>query len=194
VKYFSSGDLNQINFPERSYQSTPPAVGKENPMTPKKELISALQSIPWIRNLSQEHFDNLAGISEVIEIEAGKDLFQQGNKQDYLYVVLKGRVAIEIAVSGKGRIRISTCEPMEMFGWSSVTPVVRQRTAGATTVLPCILVRLNAKELQNLCDQNHSFGYVVMRRIANVAASRLLVTRLQLLDIFSQSSKEGKNA
>ncbi len=63
-------------------------------MTPKQELISALQSIPWFQDLNQEHFDNLAGISDVIEIDAGKDLFHQGDKQDYLYVILKGRVAI----------------------------------------------------------------------------------------------------
>ncbi len=163
-------------------------------MTPEQELISALQTIPWFQELDSEYFDKLAGISSIIEIEAGNDLFQQGDKQDYLYVILHGRVAIEIAVPGKGRVRISTCEPTEMLGWSSVTPVVRQRTAGAMTVLPCTLVRLDAKELQKMCDQDHSFGYVVMRRIANVAASRLLVTRLQLIDMFSHSSKEGKNA
>ena len=163
-------------------------------MTPKQELISTLQSIPWFQGISQKHFDDLAGISEVIEIDSGKDLFLQGDKQDYLYVVIKGRLGIEIAVPGKGRTRISTAEPMEMLGWSSVTPVVRQRTAGAVTVLPSVLVRLDAAKLQKLCDQDHSFGYVVMRRIANVAASRLLVTRLQLLDMFSHGSKEGSNA
>jgi CRP/FNR family cyclic AMP-dependent transcriptional regulator len=163
-------------------------------MTPKQELISTLQSIPWFQEIDQEHFDKLASISEVIEVDAGKDLFHQGDKQDYLYVIIKGRVAIEIAVPGKGRTRISTAEATEMLGWSSVTPVVRQRTASAVTVLPSVLVRLNAPELQKLCDQNHTFGYIVMRRIANVAASRLLVTRLQLLDMFSHSSKEGTNA
>ena len=53
---------------------------------------------------------------------------------------------------------------------------------------------MHAEKLQKLCEKDHSFGYVVMRRIANVAASRLLVTRLQLLDMFSHSSKEGSNA
>jgi CRP-like cAMP-binding protein len=163
-------------------------------MTPKQELIGALQAIPWFQELNKEHFDKLASISEVIEVDAGKDLFSQGDKQDYLYVILKGRVGIEIAVPGKGRTRISTAEPLEMFGWSSVTPVVRQRTASAVTVMPCELVRLKAEDLQKLCDENHSFGYVVMRRIANVAARRLLSTRLQLLDMFSQPSKEGNNA
>ena len=163
-------------------------------MTPEQELISALQTIPWFQGLDPEYFDKLAGISSVIEFDAGTELFHQGEKQDYLYIILKGRVAIEIAVPGKGRTRIYTAEPTEMLGWSSVTPVVRQRTAGAVTVLPSILIQMSASELQKLCEENHSLGYVVMRRIANVAASRLLVARLQLLDIFSHSSKVGKNA
>ncbi|MCK4489673.1 MAG: hypothetical protein KAU23_05400, partial [Anaerolineales bacterium] len=92
------------------------------------------------------------------------------------------------------RTRIYTAEPSDMLGWSSVTPVVRQMTASAVTVLPSALVRIKASKLQKFCDQNHSFGYVVMQKIANVAASRLLFTGLQLLDSFSQSSKEVKNA
>lgn len=163
-------------------------------MTTEQELISALETIPWIQELDPAYFEKLASISSVIEVNAGEKLFSQGDKQDYLYVILKGRVAIEIAVPGKGRVRIYTAEPSEMLGWSSVTPVVHQRTAGAVTVLPCALVRMKASKLQQLFNQNHSFGYVVMQRIANVAASRLLVTRLQLLDIFSHSSKEGSNA
>lgn len=163
-------------------------------MTPAQELISALQTIPWFQELKQEYFDKLAGISSVIEFDAGEKLFHQGDKQDYLYIILKGRIAVEIAIPGKGRTRIYTAEPTEMLGWSSVTPVIRQRTASAVTVLPSILVRMSAAKLQKLCELDHSFGYLVMRRIANVAASRLLVTRLQLLDIFSHSSKEEKNA
>ena len=163
-------------------------------MTPEQELISALEAIHWIQELDPEYFEKLAGISSIIELDAGVKLFQQGDKQDFLFVVLKGRVAIEIAVPGKGRTRIYTAEPSDMLGWSSVTPVVRQRTASAVTVLPSTLVRVKASKLQKLFDQNHSFGYVVMQRIANVAASRLLFTRLQLLDIFSHSSKGVKNA
>ena len=163
-------------------------------MTSEQELISALQSIPWFQEINPEYFDKLAGISSIIEVDAGKALYQQGDKQDYLYIILKGMVAIEIAIPGRGRARIYTAQPIEMLGWSSVTPVVRQRTASAVTVLPSVLVKMKASKLQKLCDQNHSFGYIVMRRIANVAASKLLVTRLQLIDMFSHTSKEGSNA
>ena len=164
-------------------------------MSPEQTLIDALQTIPWFQDLDQEYFDELAKISKLIEVEAGVSLYQQGEKQDYVYIILNGRVAIEIAIPGKGRTRIYTAEPQEILGWSSVTPVVRQRTAGAVTVLPCTLIRMKASKLRKLCEKNHSLGYQVMRRIANVAASRLLVTRFQLLDIFAHANanKEGKH-
>jgi CRP-like cAMP-binding protein len=79
---------------------------------------------------------------------------------------------------------------MDVVGWSSVTPVVRRRTAGAQAVLPSSLVRLDAKGLRQLCDEDFELGYIVMRRMANVVASRLLTTRLQLLDMFANPSSE----
>ena len=49
-----------------------------------------------------------------------------------------------------------------------------------------------ASKLKELCDQDHDLGYMVMRRLANIVASRLLISRLQLLDIFAEP--ESKNA
>ena len=163
-------------------------------MTPKQEHINALQSIPWFQDLDQEHFENMVAISEIIEVEAGKAFLNQGDNQDYLYIVITGRVGLEIAVPGKGRTRISTIEPTELLGWSSITPVIRQRTASAVAVLPSVMIRLKGSELRKLCEDDHSFGYLIMHKIANVAASRLLLTRLQLLDMFSYASKEENNA
>jgi hypothetical protein len=50
---------------------------------------------------------------------------------------------------------------------------------------PSRLVAFDAGELRRLCDEDHSFGYYVMRRLANVVAGRLMTTRLQLLDMFA---------
>jgi len=158
-----------------------------------KEISAALQTIPWFQEIDQKHFDSLCGIACLREVEAGEELFREGDKEDYLYIVLEGRVAVEIYVPGRGRQRIFTAEPMDIVGWSSVTPVVRQRTASARAVLPGRLVCLDALKLRQLCDQDHDLGYVVMRRLANVIAGRLLVTRLQLLDMFANPSQEAVN-
>lgn len=158
-----------------------------------EELRAALKTIPWFQEIDIKHFDSLCGIAFVKEVEAGHELFREGDKEDFLYIVLEGRVAVELFVPGRGRMRIFTAEPMDVIGWSSVTPVIRQRTASARAVLPGRLVALDAKQLRQLCDQDHDLGYIVMRRLANVVASRLLVTRLQLLDIFAHPGEEGKH-
>jgi CRP-like cAMP-binding protein len=157
------------------------------------EINAALQSIPWFQEIEAKHFESMCGIASLKTVEAGEELFREGDKEDYLYIVLEGRVAVEIFVPGRGRQRIYTAEPMEVIGWSSVTPVVRQRTASARAVLPGRMVLLDAPKLRQLCDQDHDLGYVVMRRLANVVASRLLVTRLQLLDMFAHPGQETTN-
>lgn len=156
----------------------------------QQELLNALQTIPWFQEISSEHFEKMAGIATLVEVDAKQELFREGDMEDYLYIVLQGRVAIEMFVPGRGRVRIYTAEPMDVVGWSSVTPVVRRRTAGAQAVLPSCLIRLDALGLRQLCEEDCDLGYIVMRRMANVVASRLLTTRLQLLDMFAPPSSE----
>jgi CRP/FNR family transcriptional regulator, cyclic AMP receptor protein len=159
-------------------------------MSSQEELIKVLQTIPWYQELDPNHFDKLVGISSLIEVEPKQELFREGDPEDYLYVVVQGRIAIEMMVPSRGRIRIYTAESMDVVGWSSVTPIVRRRTAGAQAVLPSCLVRQEAAALRKLCEEDHDLGYIVMRRMANVVASRLLTTRLQLLDMFANPGAE----
>ena len=158
-------------------------------MTNQQELVQALQAIPWFQVMTSEHFNKIASIAKILRYEPGQVIFHEGDKEDYLYVVLEGRVAIEITVPGRGRMRILTADAMDEVGWSAVTPVVRQRTAGARAVLPSRLVAFDASELRRMCEEDHDFGYYVMRRLANLVAGRLLTTRLQLLDMFANPAE-----
>ncbi|MFN8411650.1 MAG: Crp/Fnr family transcriptional regulator [Anaerolineales bacterium] len=149
------------------------------------ELKLELLKIPWFRDLKIKHLEMLSGITHLCHAKAGEVLFREGDKEDYVYIVLNGRVALDMLVLPRGKVRLYTAEAQEVFGWSSVTPVVHQRTAGATAVTDVFLAAVDANKLRELCEADHDLGYVVMRRLANVVASRLLVTRLQLLDMFS---------
>ncbi len=48
---------------------------------------------------------------------------------------------------------------------------------------------MDAEKLRNLAEKDHDFGYLLMRRLANVVASRLMVTRLQLIDMFAEPAE-----
>ena len=158
-------------------------------MQPDSNVIQAMRAIPWFQELEPAMFDKLAQIAGLVELEKGETLFNEGGKEDFIYIVLNGRIGLEIFVPARGKVRIETAEPLDLVGWSSVTPVVRQRTAGAKAVLPTRLLSIDAERLRILCDSDHDLGYLVMRRIANIIASRLMVTRLQLLDIFANPTE-----
>ena len=155
-------------------------------MDPLDEAYEELRNIPWFQGLDQEDVRKIAEISLLRQFKAGEVFFHEGDKQDYFYIVLSGRVALEMFVPHHGKVRFYTCEQWDTFGWSSVTPVVRTRTAGAVGVMDGTVIATDTEKLKALCDRDHDIGYLFMRRMTNVIASRLLITRLQLLDMFAE--------
>jgi len=43
---------------------------------------------------------------------------------------------------------------------------------------------LDGKCVRGRCEEDHEFGYEIMKRIAHVIERRLQATRLQLLDVY----------
>jgi CRP-like cAMP-binding protein len=154
-------------------------------MVPAEELQSALNLVPWFNSLTPEQFKKTAELAHLHHAKAGEIFFREGDKQDYVYIVMEGRVSLDIFVPHHGKVRFYTAEPYDVFGWSSVTPNMRQRTAGAVAVLDSTVTCIDAEGLRQLAENDHDFGYLLMRRLANVVASRLMVTRLQLIDMFA---------
>ncbi|HEX8991639.1 MAG TPA: Crp/Fnr family transcriptional regulator [Anaerolineales bacterium] len=161
-------------------------------MDPIDEVLEELRKIPWFHELRDDHMRKIASISQIRPMKAGEVIFREGDTHESVYIVLQGRVALELFVPHRGRVRFYTAEPWEIFGWSSVTPNVHLRTAGATAVLDGALLKVDAAKLNGACEEDHDLGYLVMRRLARVVAGRLQVTRLQLLDMFA--NPETKNA
>ena len=160
-------------------------------MDPIDEVLEELRKIPWFQELSEDHIRKIASISKIRPMKAGEVIFREGDTHESVYIVLQGRVGLEMFVPHRGRVRFYTAEPWELFGWSSVTPNVHLRTAGATAVLDGALLKVDAAKLNEACEQDHDLGYLVMRRLSRVVAGRLQVTRLQLLDMFA--NPETKN-
>ena len=158
----------------------------------KAEVTQELEKIPWFKEITPEHLQKITDIAHLRHVRAGEVLFREGDKEDFLYIVIEGRVALDIFIPHRGKVRIYTAEPWDLFGWSSVTPTIHQRTAGAVAVVDGLIVGIDSSKLRQLCDDDHNLGYLVMRRLTNIVASRLLVTRLQLIDMFA--SPEEKNA
>jgi CRP-like cAMP-binding protein len=160
-------------------------------MEKAEEIIQHLGQIPWFQEVSPEHTRTIAEMACLRPVKAGEVLFREGDQADCVFIVLEGRIGLDVFVPHRGKIRLSTAERWEVFGWSSVTPTVHQRTAGATAVTDGLVTCIDAARLRAACEADHELGYLVMRRLANVVAGRLLVTRLQLLDMFAHPEAQN---
>jgi CRP/FNR family transcriptional regulator, cyclic AMP receptor protein len=142
-----------------------------------------LDQLAFTQGLEADQQDRIVKIASSRAWNAGITVFREGDPDSSLYVVEKGRVAIDIVVPGRGRMTILTVGPGEVFGWSSLF-FQAPKTASARTVEPTSALVLAADPLRELCDADPHLGYLVTRRILDVVSERLKATRLQLLDIY----------
>lgn len=157
-------------------------------MNAKLELIETLQGIPWFLELSAGQVERLAEIGSLVSFKTGDTLFCEGDRVDNVYVVLSGEVEITMTVPAHGPVRIYYAEPLDVIGWSPLTPMVRQRITSAYAHQNTQLLLLPGDALSELCEEDRNLGYVVMKRIANVAASNVLMVKLQMIEqILSES-------
>ena len=93
-------------------------------------LQTTLDRLAFTRGLDREQQDRVAEIATLVAWEAGAIVFREGDRDSLLYVVDKGRLALEIAIPGRGRVTMLTVGPGEVFGWSSLFSSARQDRVG----------------------------------------------------------------
>jgi CRP/FNR family cyclic AMP-dependent transcriptional regulator len=153
-------------------------------------LIEILRSIPWFLGLNPKQLERLASISTVVQYQPGNVIFSEGDRTINMYIILAGEVGIDVSIPTRGLVRTYVAEPLDIIGWSKMTPVVRQRVASTIALSDVTLLEIKGDQLLALCDEDHLVGYVVFRRIANVVATNLLTTKLQLMEMILQPSQE----
>ena len=160
-------------------------------MLNQADITTTIKSIPWFLELSPESIHRLTSVADVRAFEAGDVLFYEGEQHPYLYIVLEGKIQLESFVPGRGSLPTLTVESLDVIGWSSLTPVVRQKTSTARVIEPAKLLAFDAETLMEFCEKDCELGFIIMRRLANVVASRLLTQRLYLLELIS-SQNDGQ--
>jgi CRP/FNR family transcriptional regulator, cyclic AMP receptor protein len=156
---------------------------------PANANIEAIKIIPLFLDFNNGQLKKISDISDVIELDPGDTPILEGGQLDYLYVLMDGEIKIEVLVPTRGQLETARLGPLDILGWSSMTPVIRQRTGTTTAITHCKLIRIQGKKLYSLCEEDHDIGFFIYRRIANVAARRWLTTRLQFMNIIVEEKK-----
>lgn len=152
-----------------------------------RPIIEVLGELRFAAGLPPKALAELAGISQFREFSGGSILFREGAECQELFLLATGDVALEMHVPPRGTVRILTVGAGELLGWSALIGNGRM-TATAIALDRVSVVAIPGPTLRSLCDADHELGYQVMRQMAAALSRRLLATRLQLLDLFSQEA------
>lgn len=156
----------------------------------KEAVIQALRSSSFLQGLNAGHLEKVAAVTEPVSWVVDQTVFREGEPDDRIYLITEGLVALEIAVPNRGRMNILTVGPDEILGWSTMIPTVKRRTASARALQSTRALAIDALKLCAICENDHDLGYFVFRAVADVIASRLKATRIQVLDIYKPGEGE----
>jgi CRP-like cAMP-binding protein len=144
-----------------------------------------LQCYLFFGFLKPEQLKAIADISKEEACPSGALVFTEGQAAEWLYILVKGSVdlffRIEVAFhpeQGK-ELLFGTIHPGELFSISAlIEPHVL--TSSARAAKDCRMIKINAAQLLELCEQDEDFAYGLMQQIVKATIERLNATRLQL--------------
>jgi CRP/FNR family cyclic AMP-dependent transcriptional regulator len=114
-----------------------------------------------------------------MQFEAGRSIFEEGSPANRFYLILEGKVVLESELAERGMLPIQTLGPGDDLGWSWLFPS-HYLHLSARAVEPTKTIFFFGTRLREQCDQDHEFGYELMKRIAEVVIQRLRATQVRL--------------
>lgn len=152
-------------------------------MRTKKDMADMLAEHEFLEGLDPGHIDKLSEFSSLKVYHADDFLFRTGDECDCCYLIRNGLVALEVYHPARGAMAVQTLGDGKVLGWSWLTaPYTWNFDGRALTLTRGICI--DARRLRETCEQDHEFGYQMLRRFTEVFADRLNATRLQLLDLY----------
>jgi CRP-like cAMP-binding protein len=138
---------------------------------------------PFLKDLDPRHLGIIVGCASNVRFDAGAYIFREGQEANQFYIIRHGKVALELFAPERGVLTIQTLGAGEVLGWSWLFPPY-QWLFDARALELTRAIALDGKCLRTKCDEDHSLGYVMVKRFAQVIIDRLQASRLQLLDVY----------
>lgn len=135
---------------------------------------------PFFKGLTSEQIDLLKEAAMEETYDAGETILREDDPANRFYIILEGKVLLELDNPEDGKVPVQTLGPGEDLGWSWLFPPHFMRSS-ARALEPTKVLFFYGTELRERCEQDPVFGYELMKRAAGAMLQSLKATRRQLL-------------
>ncbi|HPG30092.1 MAG TPA: cyclic nucleotide-binding domain-containing protein [bacterium] len=130
--------------------------------------------------LTDEELKLIETICKTKKMDESESIFEEGDESDALYILMKGRVAIEIQLQMKSdKASVHTVEEGQVFGEFALIDKA-PRSASAIAVKESTLLEISINDLNKLMDSNSNIGYKIMKNFNKILSTRIKKTTKEL--------------
>lgn len=134
-------------------------------------MLDSLPYIPLFRDLKPAQIELLKPAFEPFLCPAETAIFEQGDPAEYLYLILKGRVAIRYKPYDTPPIVLTRLNEGDVFGWSAVIKSPKY-TSSIISESSIEAIRIHRDELWKLVYNHPETGKAIIDRLVRIVSPR----------------------
>ena len=139
-----------------------------------------VKQIPCFQSLSKEHLNAIAEFSNGVCYPPNHVLFREGEKANYLYFIVAGKVEVLYNLGEDGEVLVDTIAADEIAGCSAlVKPFTYSATERSLTDIEVLEIDINA--LRELISRDCQMGLELYEHIIKVLMKRIVALRMEAL-------------
>ncbi|HSG43193.1 MAG TPA: SpoIIE family protein phosphatase [Anaerolineales bacterium] len=131
--------------------------------------VNPLGKIPFFTSLPKEELDRLTKELDVLNLNSGDILFNEGDPGEHLYVVIKGDLEILMAPGSVDELILNVLHEGEYLGEMSLIQPGGHRTASARAKGDVVLLTMSRKQFMDLIKHHPELAFAMV----NVLSQRL---------------------
>ena len=141
---------------------------------------------PFFEGLTPQMIESIAEESRRATYNPGEFLMREDEPGHCFYLILSGKVAVEVFTPERGPIVVSTLGEGEILGYCWIVPPFQCRfDVRAVELTRAICV--DGNRLRQICDEDHQVGFMLLKRTSQIMSRLLDATRIQVLDVYGDN-------
>ncbi len=136
-----------------------------------RSMLDSLPYIPLFQDLQPAQSALLKSLFESFHCPENTTIFEQGDAADYLYLILKGRVALRFKPHDAPPLLLTRLNAGDVFGWSAVIGGPKY-TSSIVSETPIEAIRIHRRDLWKLADKHPEIARIIIDRLARNVSPR----------------------
>jgi CRP/FNR family cyclic AMP-dependent transcriptional regulator len=165
-------------------EASEPSACREAAGADSRPLYALIAQQAFFKGFSPEHLRLFTDSAREMQFEAGESILDEGCPANRFYLILEGKVVLGAELEDHGIVAVQTLGPGDDLGWSWLFPPYHTHLS-ARALAPTKTIFFFGTRLREESEQDHEFGYQLMKRITEVMIQRLRTTQQRLVECVS---------